>query len=311
MNIEKYNPTYKKAWDEFISTSKNGVFLFYRDYMEYHSDRFNDFSLMFFEENKLIAVMPASQHGATISTHAGLTFGGIITNYQIKTYKMLEIFNILKCYLKQKGFNKLIYKAIPHIYHLIPSEEDLYALFVNKANLFRRDVASTIFLKNKLSLSKGRKHSISKAHKFLITVERSFEFSKFMDIEREHLKNKYNTQPVHTSQEIEYLASMFPNNIKLFAAFKDNAMLAGVLIYESAEVAHAQYIASNELGKQISALDAVMDFLINSYYIKKKYFDFGISTEDQGKYLNVNLINNKESFGARAIAYDFYEMSIN
>ncbi|MBD2177252.1 GNAT family N-acetyltransferase [Pseudanabaena sp. FACHB-1998] len=311
MDIQKYDFEQKKTWDKFILNSKNGTFLFFRDYMEYHADKFSDFSLMFFDDNHLIAVMPANLDSQTLISHGGLTFGGVISSNHMKANKMLEIFASLKIYLIQQKIDKLVYKAIPHIYHRIPSEEDLYALFVNKATLFRRDIASTILLRNRPSYSKGRKHIINKSRKFLINVEQSFDFLGFMSIEIEHLGNKYGKKPVHTPQEIEYLASIFPNNIKLFAAFKDKIMLAGVLIYENSEVAHAQYIAANELGKQIGALDAILDFLINSYYINKKYFDFGISTEDQGKYLNTNLISNKESFGARAVTYDFYEMSVN
>ena len=310
MNIEKYNPTYKKKWDDFVHCSKNGMFMFCRDYMEYHADRFDDLSLMFFDDDILVGLMPANKSGDILVTHGGLTFGGIICDHQMKAYKMLAIFESFKNYLLSHGISKVIYKAVPHIYHRIPSEEDLYALFINKANLFRRDISSTVLLKDRLSISKGRKHSVNKSQKFAIEIERSFTFSEFMDIEIKHLEQRHGKLPVHTTEEIAYLASMFPDNIKLFAAFKDKIMLAGVLIYESSEVAHAQYIAATDLGKNVGALDAIMDYLVNSYYLDKKYFDFGISTEEQGKYLNINLINNKESFGARSVVYDFYEMNL-
>lgn len=310
MNIQKYNHTYKERWNDFVRYSRNGVFMFDRNYMEYHADRFDDFSLMFFDDDILIGLMPANKNGDILVTHGGLTFGGIICDHQMKAYKMLAIFEDLKNYLLDYGISKVIYKAIPHMYHRIPSEEDLYALFINKAYLFRRDISSAILLKDRLSVSKGRKHSVKKSQKFSIEIERSFAFSKFMDIEIEHLEQKHGKLPVHTTEEIVYLASMFPDNIKLFAAVKDQIMLAGVLIYESSEVAHAQYIAATDLGKNVGALDGIIDYLINSYYMNKKYFDFGISTEEQGKYLNINLISNKEGFGARSVVYDFYEMNL-
>lgn len=41
-----------------------------------------------------------------------------------------------------------------------------------------------------------------------------------------------------------------------------------------------------------------------------KYFDFGISNENNGRFLNRGLIAQKEGFGARTIVHDFYELSI-
>jgi hypothetical protein len=106
------------------------------------------------------------------------------------------------------------------------------------------------------------------------------------------------------------LAGRCPENIKLFAAYKSGEMLAGVIIYESPLVAHAQYIAATEAGKRSGALDLILGHLINDYYSRKKYFDFGISTEDAGRHLNAGLIENKQGFGGRAVVHDFYLMSI-
>jgi hypothetical protein len=91
---------------------------------------------------------------------------------------------------------------------------------------------------------------------------------------------------------------------------KNEDILAGVVIYESKNVAHAQYIASEEKGREIGALDMIFDYLINEYYKNKKYFDFGISTEKDGLYLNEGLIFFKEGFGARGVVHDFYEVNI-
>jgi hypothetical protein len=87
-------------------------------------------------------------------------------------------------------------------------------------------------------------------------------------------------------------------------------MLAGVIIYASSTVAHAQYMAANADGKRVFALDAVLQKLIAEDYAEKMYFDFGISTERQGAYLNVGLIDFKESWGGRATVYDTYEMEL-
>ena len=43
--VFKYTAENKIEWDHFIATAKNATFLFQRDFMDYHQDRFEDFSL--------------------------------------------------------------------------------------------------------------------------------------------------------------------------------------------------------------------------------------------------------------------------
>lgn len=310
IKIVKYQKEHKGSWDEFIRRSKNGTFLFYRDYMEYHADRFNDHSLLFFYDNKLIAVLPANSKDSILCSHGGLTFGGMVSDRKMRTPLMIEVFAELKEYLEREDIVKIIYKAIPYIYHDGPAEEDLYALFINNAKLIRRDVASAIFMAGRDSFSKGRKWSVKKSKQAGMEVKISNEFDDFMAIEEAHLFGKYGIKPVHSSDEISLLAQRFPENIKLFAAYKNKCMLGGVIVYESDNVAHTQYIAATDEGKDLGASDFVLDFLINQYYANKKYFDFGISTENEGRYLNKSLIANKEGFGARAVVYDTYELKV-
>jgi len=312
IKILDYDAGQKTHWDTFVTQSKNGTFLFYRDYLEYHADRFTDSSLLFYNDNEtLVAIMPAAVQGSTLSSHGGLTFGGIISDARMKTPMMLEIFDALKTHAKDKGIERVTYKAIPHIYHQLPAEEDLYALYRHNARLVRRDISSAIDVKQKLPFSKGRKYEIKQAQKHGLEVRQSGDFQTFMPIEEQVLREKHDLKPVHTAAELELLAGRFPENIKLFAAYRKDEMLAGVIIYESGNVAHAQYIAANDEGKQTGALDLILYFLINDYYAAKKYFDFGISTEDDGRELNAGLIANKEGFGARAVVYDFYELGVN
>lgn len=310
IKIKKYEPEEKELWDNFVKNSKNGVFFFLRDYMEYHADRFEDHSLIFLKDNKPVALMPANINGDTMFSHAGLTFGGIVTNRKMKTSLMLQIFDSLREYLKANGFKKLLYKSIPHIYHLNPSEEDLYALFINNAVLVRREISSTIEMSCKMPFSRNRKKNIKKAKNRGLNLNRSYDFDTFMALKEEQLLKKYGINPTHTAEEMRYLAGKFPENIKLFAAEQNGKMVDGVLIYESENVAHAQYQGATEQGTELRAPDLIYDMIINKYYSGKKYFDFGISTENNGFYLNHGLIDFKERFGARSIVYDSYELNI-
>ena len=310
ISIKRYEEKDKLQWDNFIKNSKNGVFFFLRDYMEYHSDRFTDFSLIFYSENKIVAVMPGNIKDEIMYSHGGLTFGGIISNKKMKTIVMLGIFDSLKEYLKNEGIKKIYYKAIPPIYHDTPAEEDLYALNYNNAKLVRRDVSSAIYLESKPKISRGKKRNAKNCRKAGIVVKKSNDYIKYMNFKEKSLIKKYGVAPVHSGEEMQLLADRFPENIKLFNAEKEGEFYAGVIMYESKNVAHAQYQTSTDEGLKIGASSLVLDFLIREYYPNKKYFDFGISTEKNGRYLNEGLIDSKERFGASAIVHDFYELEI-
>lgn len=311
ITVNLYNQEKKNEWDEFVKNSKNSTFMHQRDYMDYHCDRFEDFSLMFYENENLIALMPASKHEDEIRSHGGLTYGGIISNRKMKTPKMLEVFEMLKNFLKEKKIKKLLYKRVPSIYFNYPSDEDLYALFINNAKLTRMDVSTTIYLKDKIDFNERRRRNIKKAIKNNLIFKQTDDFALYLNLLAEVLQAQHGVKPVHTPKEIKMLVRRFPNNIKLYASYLDNKMLAGVVVFETPEVAHAQYIANSEEGKNIGALDFVFDKLINEVYKDKTYFDFGISNEDGGKYLNLGLVGQKQEFGGRAIVHDFYEMEIN
>ena len=311
IEVIKYTADKKTDWDTFVSQSKNGTFLFYRDYMEYHSDRFDDFSLMIYFKNKLLALLPANIVGDTIYSHQGLTFGGFIVDNEMKASLMLDIFDKIKNLLSEKGKTKLIYKCVPHIYHNYTSEEDLYALFRNNAKLIRRDISTTILLSNKIDFSNLRKRKIKQALKSDLQIEEQNDFDNIFPLLQENLKEKHNSKPVHTQEELNYLKSKFQDNIHFYICkSKDGNPIAGTVVYESKNVAHLQYICSNEEGRNVGAIDFLFNFLINTKYSNKAFFDFGISTENNGLILNEGLIAQKEMFGGRGICYDTYELDI-
>ena len=311
ISILAYKPEYKGLWDNFVSVSKNGVFLFYRDYMEYHSDRFRDHSLLFFKDKKIVGLLPANLDHHTLHSHAGLTFGGVISGYDTKISVMIDIFDTLIKHCKEQGINEIVYKAIPYIYHSVPADEDLYALFSHNAKLIGRNVTTSIYLPLKLKFDESRTRAIKKAQKNNLVVKRSYDFRNFMQIVKDVLANRHGTKPVHSQEEIELLSNRFPDNIQLFSSYKDDVMLAGVIMYESKNVAHAQYIANSPEGQNLGATALVFDYLINTHYMGKKYFDFGISTEQMGQFLNAGLIAYKEGFGASAVMQDIYRLIIN
>ncbi|WP_337073852.1 GNAT family N-acetyltransferase [Aeromonas veronii] len=312
MLVKKYSNADKKIWDEFVSRAKNKHFFFFRDFMEYHSDRFNDHSLMFFDDSqKLLAILPANHAGDKLYSHQGLTFGGIIIKSSAKQKEINAIFDVIPEYLKKNSFSSLIYKKTPYIYHLFPCDEDLYSLFRLNSNVVRRDVSSTIKMNNQIKYSKGRKWIVKKSKSYGVVYQESDDLLAFWSNLTDVLMVGHGAKPVHSYDEIVALKNKFPENIKMFSASCDGEQVAGAVIFITDTVAHTQYLYNTVTGRDIGALDGLVDHLVNTVFVDKEYFDFGISNEQQGRYLNVGLISQKEGFGARAVVHDFYEIKAN
>lgn len=310
LRLIPYSSEYKNDWDEFLKTSKNATLLHRRDYLEYHSDRFPDSSLMAYRDDKLYALLPATFNGERFSSHAGLTYGGLLLDKKATTSEVLRIMGMIRQHAKALGAKLFIYKPVPHIYHSLPAEEDLYALFCLNADVIIRNVSSAIYTPSRIKLRDDRKAGMRKAIKEGITIEESEDFPLFWEILNNNLMTRYNARPVHSLKEILCLKSIFPDNIRLHIARKGNTVLGGSVIYLSPTVAHTQYISATPEGKRLHALDLLLQTLSTDTYASLPYFDFGTSNEDGGRFLNENLISQKEGFGGRAIVYDTYSVPL-
>lgn len=310
LRIIPYNPGLRQEWDSFIDRSKNATFLFKRAYMDYHADRFADHSLLFLRDGRTAALLPASAKGDVVTSHGGLTYGGLLTDRKTTGAETVEMMSMLKCFLLEEGFRQLIYKPVPHIYHEIPSEEDLYALFRIGASLNARLISCVIRQSDRIKFRDIRKSGIRKARKLGIAVSETADFSGFWKILEQNLMSRYSATPVHTLDEISRLAEAFPANIRLHVAHAGEEILAGAVIYHCRNVAHTQYISASCPGKETGALDLIFDSLINETYKDTEYFDFGTSNENSGLILNETLLYQKEGFGGRAICYDTYTANL-
>lgn len=309
--VIRYSAEHKSAWNQFVLNSKNSTFLFDRNYMDYHSDRFEDNSLMIYRKGKLYSLLPANKVGDVLHSHQGLTYGGLLMNDKVTVSESIEVFQVINVYLRECGFTKVVYKPIPFIYHQRPAQEDLYALFrTTRAKVIGRNISSTIIQSDKIKFIESRKSGIRKALANEIIIRQSSDLSDFWEILDTNLQSKYGVAPVHSLSEMQLLQSRFPQNIKLYLAYKGGIALGGTLLYITKQVVHTQYISANMEGKDLGVLDLLFDYLINHEYTNYPYFDFGQSTEQMGNLLNESLIFQKEGFGGRGLCYDIYEYEL-
>ena len=314
ITIKRYSNDKKEIWNKFNKESKNSIFMFDRNYMDYHSDRFIDHSLMFFSEDEnIIALLPLNERDSNLFSHGGLTYGGFITDSKMKQHTMNDCFEALIEYARECGFKKIVYKCIPHIYHKQASEEDKFALYANGAKLTTVDVSTYINLMNPLKMPKGRKAQISRARREGVVIEELTElsdFEEFIALENDVLSERHDTKAVHTGAELKLLHDRFPDGVKLIGAIKNGNLIAGTVIYVYDQVVHTQYMAANNEARVIGALDLAVNTVIENYTGNKLWIDFGISTEHGKIYLNEGLAAQKEGFGGRTGVYEIWEIDL-
>ena len=312
MRVERYTPADRTIWDEFVGKSKNVTFLLQRGYMDYHADRFPDHSLMLYDDSgELVSLLPATVKGDVLSSHAGLTYGGFVMTERTSGVDPLVWLDAVTGYCRSQGFSGLVYKPVPHIYHRIPADEDLYALFRNDAKLTVRNLATAIDMRRPVASSRLGKRAAKRQRRFGISVEEVDDVNLFWQIIVDDRRVRHNTVPVHTAEELESLHAQFPSEIRFFIARHEGEIVAGAVIYVCNDVLHLQYAACTPEGKAIYATDVIYHDIIFNRIIDAAYFDFGTSNEDGGRYLNAGMVAHKEEFGGRSVIYDTYFLSLS
>ena len=256
------------------------------------------------------ALSPAEN--TLVVSHPGITYGGVIHQGNLGGQRMINALEAICRYYAAQGCAKLIYKAVPFIYHKTPSQDDVYALFRLEARRTRCDLSSTIDLQHRLPVSERRHRSLKKANKAGVEVIAGVQyFPALWAVLIDNLKSKHGVKPVHALSEITLLAERFPGNIRCVAGRLNGHIVAGVVLFVTPMAYHAQYIASNDDGYESSALDSIFEHCIDAAIREgKRWFDFGISNEDQGRILNEGLYRFKSEFGGGGMAHEFYELDL-
>jgi len=312
--IRRYTEADKAEWDAFVAQSKNGTFLFFRDYMDYHADRFSDHSLMVYDaDGRLYALLPANDDGqGALRSHQGLTYGGLVMSRGCKAAQVRDLFVLLNDYLRGQGFRRVVYKHVPWVYDRLPAEEDLFAIAnVCHAQLYARDIASVVMLGRRLPFSTLRRRGVKKGLQAGLCVRELSDLAVFWQMLEQHLEQKFQARPVHSLDEIMLLKERFPDNIRLMTVCKDGVIVGGTLLYDCGQTVKTQYIVASEEGRQLGALDFLFGHLLDRYEAEgRQFFDFGTSNKVENDDLNEPLIFQKEGFGARAVCYDTYEWNV-
>src|SRR4051812_1008366 len=178
--VERYSPARQREWDAFVRASSNATFLFCRDYMDYHCDRFIDHSIMVFHNRRLAAVLPANlRKDGMLVSHEGLTYGGLGVSEKATLGEVLTCFHAILRFLNEQGIFKLLYKRIPGFYTTRPDDDIGYCLFLAEAELSQRNCALVVSMANRVPLQKRRKRQINRAARSHLQIVQESKFSAF------------------------------------------------------------------------------------------------------------------------------------
>ncbi|MBK0368758.1 GNAT family N-acetyltransferase [Flavobacterium sp. SE-1-e] len=307
--VRKYQDADFILWNDFIAKAKNATFLFHRDFMEYHKDRFEDYSLLVFEGEKLVALLPANKVGNTVFSHQGLTYGGLILQPSCKLKSIIQIFKNILNFLNQQDISSLYLKQIPSIYCSYPSDEINYLMSVLQGKTVMKHNVSVIDLRRKILISKSRKECIRRGQKLGLQIKEETQIDAFWNtLLIPNLRDKYQSKPVHSAAEIKKLMQLFPANIRHFNVYHQNELVCGTTLFITPFVAKPQYISGSDKNNLLGSLDYLYDYLIHEIAKEKDFFDFGPSHENNGLQIVENINFWKESFGAHSLVQDFYEV---
>lgn len=313
IEITQYSSEMSHLWDNHVRNSRNGTFLHERGFMDYHSNRFADCSLLAVDQSRrLVAVLPANREGDVLCSHRGLSYGGwLMSSRHCDAAVMLEVMHATRQWMAEHRISTLIYKPVPHIYHRYPADDDVYALWRCGAQLTECSISSTIDLSCPLAPDRGNKSGMSRALRAGVSVGASSDWAAYWQVLATVLQERHGTSPVHTLDEIMLLHSRFPDNIKLYTATAHDRVVAGVVMFFTPTTAHAQYIASNDDGRELHALALLFSHLRQEAAARRcRYLDFGISTESHGTVLNTGLLQQKSRLGGRGTLTQVFEWNI-
>jgi hypothetical protein len=310
--IRHYQESDYELWNTFVSAAKNATFLFHRDFMEYHKDRFEDFSLLVFDKIKLVAVLPANRVKNKVYSHQGLTYGGLVYRPKLKIEKVETILDLLFDFFKSKQIDHFFLHPIPSFYLGKGNAALDFFLLKRGAQLYRKEMNMVAHLNQEIPISKSKLKHFRRIEILDLEIVQETNFQPFWDqVLTPRLLHKHQTKPVHSLSEIQLLHNKFPENIKQFSVYFENEIIAGVTIFEFEYGIKSQYGATTILGEKNRALDFLFISIIDIFQKKGKlFFDMGIVNEENEKGYNAGLLTQKEELGCTVWNQDFYKITL-
>ncbi len=322
IRIELYKTDYYDTWRQFLEQSTNGTHFHSMDFLSYHPQgRFDTCHLLFFENGKLLGLMPSAivtdttNHRLMLSPY-GASYGGIVHKRKFKFSEATAILNSLQVFGLDNDIQSFRITFPPSIYYEVPCNYFDFLLLKNNAKLINRDISQVVVTSISPSelftrLSPECRNRIRKAKKSGIYVQISGDIETFYEILVEN-KRKYKAKPTHSLDEIRKIRTINEDWAKIFMAYtKDGQPIAGVMTMScNNRVLFSFYPCHLEDFKKYSPIN-LLNYEIACWAHEKgyKWYDLGTSTVNME--IRKPLLDFKEGFGAFGIVRDTYHWPVD
>ena len=309
--IERYRASDQLEWEQFVRKSEIDTILFRRSFMDYHKDRFEDYSAICrdAQSSRVIGLFPANLANENeIISHQGLTFGGVIC-HDLKTEKFFAMISQIVQFYRENGLKSIKIKLPPSIVNPRYDGMVKYALHHHQFQLLSRDLSSAIDLSCPVKLNSGKKGNIKKAQSQHISIDENVPVSEAYDLICASLRERYDTVPTHSFDELSALLRDNDRSIYLIGARNTAHSLCAVsVVFVSEKTVHTQYLAASAEGRSSGALDFLIFKLATELYSQFSYVSLGTSSEAGG--INAGLMLSKEGLGATCYEMDTYLLQL-
>jgi len=314
INITRYTSSQQDEWDSFVRESNNGTIFHTQRFLSYHPEgRFQFHHLMFYDNKKLVAVLPAAlrENGSSLESPIGASYGGIVLSPM--SYKQHEkIVDALLNYTKQMDFASIFLTPAPFFYQKKQMQNIDYALAFKGFGFDRHYISHIIEHKTTEQYFKEfnatARNSVRQFQRNNLTsIEITTSRSAYQEIYPILVENKvrHNAQPTHTLEELLHLQELFPESITLIIARHGNdkkAIAASWVIGCNSKVTLCFYNMMLYDFEYLHPMYAVMNEVIG-WSVKRgsTFVDIGVSQDTKNSNPmtpSYSLIDFKEKFGA-------------
>jgi len=329
----RYSVEMQNEWDSFVKESANGGLFQEQRFLSYHpKERFNDCSLMFYDKKKnLQAVFPAAiiskDNHRILKSHPGSSYGGLIVKSKFGIERSLALVDDLLEFAKSENIDRIEFRQSESIFYSDLCDEIEYALWKNGfersaielstcielANFFGED-DDEIIRSSKLNFARMRRRNIIDAIEFgLDFKELSTEenWNEYYQILCKNLE-KHKATPTHQLSEMLKLKDLYPERIKLYGANLGEEIVSGAFVFEVLPKRFHLFYASMDYAKSEYKPLAFIIFKLLRHLANEggEILNYGISTEDGGKYANISLFQFKESFSGKGINRYYWQREL-
>ena len=235
---------HRTLWDRFVRASMNGTVFHEQRFLAYHpAGRFNFHHLLFFQGERLVAVLPGRlrEDGRMYESPAGSSYGSFVTE-DISAQTALDVVAAFECYVEEQGIEEVYLTSAPVIYQPVLTQNLEFALLYRGYEYQRHYISHVVDLRKPGLLFDRFKPA---ARTYIRKVQRQEPDVVVEHVSRDSFKEgieafypillenkaKFGVKPTHSLEDLHALHELLPNLMELFVVRKSGEAIAGLLFF--------------------------------------------------------------------------------